>query len=100
MTTQITALPIAPLAILDTQPLVSSDAPDDLDRQVPITAGEMLAAAYRDDPAGFLAHFNAWKPRTQAWVSLHVAAWLGVDVGDVDELWVETGLRLTGNHAG
>lgn len=52
--------------------------------------GQYLNAAYCDDPAGFLARFDGWHPRTQAAATRAVAAFLGEPMGRVDEVWVTT----------
>lgn len=56
--------------------------------------GEALAYEYCKAPGLFLEKFDSFGAPRQAAVTHAVATWLGVTVSEVDELWLESRLRL------
>lgn len=56
--------------------------------------GEALAYDYCKAPGPFLAKFDTFGAPRQAAVTHAVATWLGCDTSEVDQLWVESRLRL------
>lgn len=56
--------------------------------------GEALMYDYRTAPAAFLSRFDTFGAPRQAAVTHAVAVWLGCEASEVDQLWLETRLRL------
>lgn len=63
-------------------------------RTLPLICGESLAYEYAKAPGPFLARFDALAAPRQAAITQAFAAFLGCDVSVVDELWVESRMRL------